>query len=79
MATLPGCWFESATRAALLLRSAVGPVSEPDLASPRQTRWLALSAAAGAEGVAARFAFPLRVGAVHLGAITCTGSTPGSS
>lgn len=46
------------------------PVLEPNLADPRQPRWLAFSEAATAAGARAVFAFPLLVGAVGLGAVT---------
>lgn len=46
------------------------PVAEPDLASPRRIRWPSFSPLAVGAGVAAMFAFPLRLGAVHLGALT---------
>lgn len=45
-------------------------VSEPDLATPRRTRWIAFGPAAVAAGAKALFSFPLRVGAVRLGALT---------
>lgn len=45
-------------------------VFEPDLATPRQSRWPAFGPAALAAGANALFAFPLRVGGVHLGALT---------
>lgn len=45
------------------------PVLEPDLASPETARWLAFSGPAVAAGVRAVFGFPLRVGAVRLGAL----------
>jgi hypothetical protein len=45
------------------------PVLEPDLAAPASVRWPAFSGAATDAGVAAVFAFPLRVGAVRLGAL----------
>jgi hypothetical protein len=46
------------------------PVGEPDLADPRQPRWLSFDQSAAAEGVAAIFAFPLRVGALRVGVLT---------
>ena len=46
------------------------PVSEPDLARPRRARWPSFSPPAVGAGVAAIFAFPLRAGAVRLGAVT---------
>lgn len=45
-------------------------VFEPDLATPRQVRWLAFGPEALAAGANALFAFPLRVGGVRLGALT---------
>lgn len=45
-------------------------VGEPDLATPRRARWVAFTPAALAAGAAAVFALPLRIGAVHLGALT---------
>lgn len=45
------------------------PVLEPDLARPREPRWLAFSAPVVAAGARAVFGFPLRVGAVRLGAL----------
>jgi ANTAR domain/GAF domain len=46
------------------------PSIEPDIANPRRPRWPALGSAAQAEGIAALFAFPLRIGAARLGALT---------
>lgn len=45
-------------------------VGEPDLAHPRQARWPSFAPAAIDAGVGALFSFPLRVGAVRLGALT---------
>lgn len=45
------------------------PVLEPDLADPATPRWLAFRGPALDAGVRAVFGFPLRVGAVHLGAL----------
>lgn len=45
------------------------PVLEPDLAAPVTPRWLAFSGPAIGAGVMAIFGFPLRVGAVRLGAL----------
>jgi GAF domain-containing protein len=53
------------------------PVAEPDLAVPRRTRWPSFGAQALGAGVAAVFAFPLRIGAVRLGALTLHGDRPG--
>jgi len=44
-------------------------VLEPDLADPRTPRWLAFAGPALDAGVRAIFGFPLRVGAVRLGAL----------
>ena len=46
------------------------PVTEPDLARPRLGRWVAFGPAALTAGAGALFAFPLRLGAVRLGALT---------
>lgn len=46
------------------------PVIEPDLVHPRETRWPSFTPLAVKAGVAAIFAFPLRMGGVHLGALT---------
>lgn len=46
------------------------PVLAPDLAGARPDRWPGFSPGALAAGAAAVFAFPLRVGAVRLGALT---------
>ena len=45
------------------------PVLEPDLADPVTPRWLAFTAPAVAAGAMAVFGFPLRVGAVRVGAL----------
>jgi len=45
------------------------PVLEPDLAHPAVSRWLAFSGPALNAGVLAIFGFPLRVGAIRLGAL----------
>lgn len=45
------------------------PVAEPDLASPKVTRWQAFTGPALDAGVRAVFSFPLRVGDVRLGAL----------
>src|SRR5580704_2698631 len=44
-------------------------VTEPDLADPAARRWFAFSPPAVAAGVRAVLGFPLRVGAVRLGAL----------
>ncbi len=54
------------------------PVLEPDLASPETPRWLAFSGPAVGAGVRAVFGFPLRVGAVRLGALNLYCDRPGS-
>jgi hypothetical protein len=53
------------------------PVFEPDLAEPRTPRWLAFSGPVIAAGVRAVFGFPLRVGAVRLGALNLYWDRPG--
>jgi len=53
------------------------PVSEPDLAAPVTSRWIAFTPAAVAVGVRAVFAFPLVVGSVRLGALNLYRSRPG--
>jgi GAF domain-containing protein len=45
------------------------PVLEPDLADPAEPRWPAFAAPALEAGARAVFGFPLRVGAVRLGAL----------
>jgi hypothetical protein len=53
------------------------PVLEPDLASPRAPRWLAFTPPAVAAGARAVFGFPMRVGAVRLGALNLYLDLPG--
>jgi GAF domain-containing protein len=53
------------------------PVLEPDLASPKVTRWVAFTAPAVTAGVRAVFGFPLRVGAIRLGALILYSDRPG--
>ena len=53
------------------------PVLEPDLAHPRTPRWLAFAAPAVEVGALAVFGFPLRVGAVRLGALNLYRDRPG--
>jgi GAF domain-containing protein len=53
------------------------PVLEPDLADPATPRWLAFSPPALAAGTRAVFGFPLRVGAVRLGAMNLYRDQPG--
>ncbi len=50
---------------------------EPDLADPVVPRWLAFSGPAVAAGARAVFGFPLRVGAVRLGALNLYRATVG--
>jgi GAF domain-containing protein len=53
------------------------PVLEPDLADPTDPRWLAFAGPALEAGVRAVFGFPLRVGAVRLGAVNLYRDRPG--
>jgi GAF domain-containing protein len=53
------------------------PVLEPDLADPDTPRWLAFAGPALDAGVRAVFGFPLRAGAVHLGALNLYRDRPG--
>jgi ANTAR domain len=53
------------------------PVSEPDLAQPETTRWVAFSAQAVGAGARAVFGFPIRVGAARLGALNLYRDSPG--
>ena len=53
------------------------PVLEPDLDAPSSSRWPALVPLAVRAGVRAVFAFPLRIGAVRLGAVTLFRDAPG--
>jgi len=55
-----------------------GPVLEPDLESPDTPRWVGFSGPALAVGVRAVFGFPMRVGAVRLGAMNLYNDFPGS-
>ena len=52
-------------------------VVEPDLADPRTPRWLAFTPEAVRAGARAVFGFPLRVGAVRLGALNLYRERPG--
>ncbi|HEX4060654.1 MAG TPA: GAF domain-containing protein [Streptosporangiaceae bacterium] len=52
-------------------------VIEPDLADPAAPRWLAFTPRALRAGVRAIFGFPLRVGAVRLGALNMYRNAPG--
>lgn len=53
------------------------PVAEPDLARPDVHRWIAFSSPAVEAGARAVFGFPLRVGAVGLGALNLYRDRPG--
>lgn len=53
------------------------PVLVPDLAHPSALRWLAFTGPAIEAGVRAVFGFPLRIGAVRLGALTLHCDRPG--
>jgi len=53
------------------------PVLEPDLAAPVTPRWVALTGPALEAGMRAVFSFPLRVGAVCLGALDLCCDRPG--
>ena len=54
------------------------PVLEPDMGHPSAPRWLAFGPPAVEAGVGAIFGFPLRVGAVRLGALNLYRARPGS-
>jgi GAF domain/ANTAR domain len=54
------------------------PVLEPDLVAPNTARWLAFTGPAIDAGVRAVFGFPLRVGAVRLGALNLYSTAPGA-
>lgn len=54
------------------------PVSEPDLATPKTSRWVGFASAAVEAGVRAVFGYPLQVGAVRLGALNLYRNIPGS-
>jgi len=53
------------------------PVLQPDLAATGPRRWPAFADGALAAGVAAVFAFPLRVGAIHVGVLDLYRDSPG--
>ncbi len=53
------------------------PVLEPDLAAPSTPRWLGFTQPAVDAGVRAIFGFPLRVGAIRLGALNLYCDRPG--
>jgi GAF domain-containing protein len=52
-------------------------VAEPDLADPETRRWLAFTPPALEAGVRAVFGFPMRAGAVRLGALNLYRDSPG--
>jgi len=54
------------------------PILEPDLAQPATPRWIAFTEPALRAGVRAVFGFPLRVGAVRLGALNLYFDRPGT-
>jgi hypothetical protein len=54
------------------------PVLEPDLTSPATSRWIAFTPRAIAAGAHAVFGFPVRVGAVGLGALNLYRDRPGA-
>jgi hypothetical protein len=54
------------------------PVLEPDLAAPAVVRWPAFAAAVEPLGIAAVFAFPLRLGAIRVGVLVCYRDRPGN-
>jgi hypothetical protein len=53
------------------------PTIEPDLMNPAYPRWVAFTGPAVAAGARAVFGFPLRVGAVRLGALNLYRDVPG--
>jgi hypothetical protein len=53
------------------------PTFEPDLADPATVRWTAFTPPAVAAGARAVFGFPLRVGAIRLGALNLYRNRPG--
>ena len=53
------------------------PVLQPDLAATGPHRWPAFADGALTAGVAAVFAFPLRVGAIHVGVLDLYRDSPG--
>jgi GAF domain len=54
------------------------PVLEPNLGTPSRPRWLAFSPPAFEAGARAVFGFPLRIGAVRLGALNLYADRPGA-
>src|SRR5438309_5545663 len=53
------------------------PVFEPDLAEPGVSRWVAFTPRAVEAGARAVFGFPLRVGAISIGALNLYRDHPG--
>jgi GAF domain-containing protein len=53
------------------------PVLEPDLANPAERRWIAFSGPAVEAGVRAIYGFPVRIGALRLGALDLYRDQPG--
>jgi hypothetical protein len=53
------------------------PVLEPDLADPVMSRWVAFTPGAVEAGARAVFGFPLRVGAIRIGALNLYRDSPG--
>ena len=54
------------------------PVMEPDLAAPQTPRWFGFRRPAIDAGVRAVFGFPLRAGAIRLGALNLYSDRPGA-
>ena len=54
------------------------PVVEPDLADPAVSRWFAFTPPAVEAGAQAVFGFPLRVGAIRIGALNLYRDRPGA-
>jgi hypothetical protein len=54
------------------------PVLEPDLANPSEPRWEAFRGPALAAGARAVFGFPIRIGAIRLGAMNLYKDRPGT-
>jgi hypothetical protein len=54
------------------------PVFEPDLTKPDVSRWIAFTPRAVEAGARAVFGFPLRVGAISIGALNLYRDAPGS-
>jgi hypothetical protein len=54
------------------------PVLQSNLAGTGRSRWPAFAAAAAESGIAAVFAFPLQVGAIHLGVLGLYRDLPGA-